>query len=51
LLHSYEIRTFALLEIIWIKFLLGMTSPLIDNWGCIGGFIGDMGMQSLIGAK
>jgi hypothetical protein len=41
----------ALLETIGMNLLLGMTNPMIDNWGHIGGFIGGVGMSYLIGPK
>ena len=41
----------ALLETIGINLVLGMTNPVIDNWGHIGGFIGGVGMSWLIGPK
>lgn len=41
----------ALIETIGFNLLLGMTNPMIDNWGHIGGFIGGVGMAWLVGPK
>jgi hypothetical protein len=41
----------ALIETIGMNLLLGMTNPMIDNWGHIGGFVGGVGMSYLFGPK
>jgi uridine nucleosidase len=46
-----EIQKGALIETIGLNLLLGMTNPMIDNWGHIGGFVGGVGMAYLIGPK
>ncbi|KAL7540335.1 hypothetical protein ACHAXR_010028 [Thalassiosira sp. AJA248-18] len=49
--YSANMQKSALIETIGINLLLGMTNPMIDNWGHIGGFIGGVGMAYLIGPK
>ena len=49
--NTAESQKAALVETIGINLLLGMTNPMIDNWGHIGGFIGGVGMAYLIGPK
>ncbi|EJK50102.1 hypothetical protein THAOC_30966 [Thalassiosira oceanica] len=49
--HSGRAQKGALLETIGINLVLGMTNPVIDNWGHLGGFIGGVGMSWLIGPK
>ncbi|KAL7540317.1 hypothetical protein ACHAWF_006647 [Thalassiosira exigua] len=46
-----EFQKNALIETIGFNLLLGMTNPMIDNWGHVGGFIGGVGMAYLIGPK
>jgi membrane associated rhomboid family serine protease len=46
-----EMQKASILETIGMNLLLGMTNPMIDNWGHIGGFIGGVGMAYLIGPK
>ncbi|KAL3815401.1 hypothetical protein ACHAXA_011519 [Cyclostephanos tholiformis] len=46
-----EVQKGALIETIGLNLLLGMTNPMIDNWGHIGGFVGGVGMAYLIGPK
>ncbi len=41
----------VLMETIGINLLLGMTNPMGDNLGHIGGFVGGVGMAWLIGPK
>ena len=49
--YSGEMQKNSILETIGMNLLLGMTNPMIDNWGHIGGFIGGVGMAYLIGPK
>ncbi|KAL3801215.1 hypothetical protein HJC23_012615 [Cyclotella cryptica] len=49
--YAGQMQKSALLETIGMNLLLGMTNPMIDNWGHIGGFIGGVGMSYLIGPK
>lgn len=49
--RSAHMQKGALIETIGFNLLLGMTNPMIDNWGHIGGFIGGVGMAYLIGPK
>ena len=49
--HSAQMQQNALMETIGMNLLLGMTNPMIDNWGHIGGFIGGVGMSFLFGPK
>ena len=51
LLHNAEYQKNALIETIGLNILLGLTNPMIDNWGHLGGFIGGVGMSYLIGPK
>jgi len=46
-----EMQKSALIETIGFNLLLGMTNPMIDNWGHAGGFVGGVGMAYLIGPK
>lgn len=50
-LRNAEYQKNALLETIGLNILLGLTNPMIDNWGHLGGFIGGVGMSYLIGPK
>ena len=49
--YSAQVQQSALLETIGMNLLLGMTNPMIDNWGHIGGFVGGVGMSYLFGPK
>ncbi|KAK1743945.1 rhomboid family protein [Skeletonema marinoi] len=49
--YSGQMQKNSILETIGMNLLLGMTNPMIDNWGHIGGFIGGVGMAYLIGPK
>jgi len=49
--YAGHMQKSALIETIGFNLLLGMTNPMIDNWGHIGGFIGGVGMSWLIGPK
>ena len=49
--YSAQMQQSALLETIGMNLLLGMTNPMIDNWGHIGGFVGGVGMSYLFGPK
>lgn len=49
--HSAQMQQNALIETIGMNLLLGMTNPMIDNWGHIGGFVGGVGMSFLFGPK
>ena len=49
--YAGHMQKSALIETIGVNLLLGMTNPMIDNWGHIGGFIGGVGMAYLIGPK
>jgi membrane associated rhomboid family serine protease len=49
--YNAEYQKTALLETIGLNIILGMTNPMIDNWGHLGGFIGGVGMSYLIGPK
>jgi rhomboid protease GluP len=49
--YNAEYQKAALLETIGLNIILGMTNPMIDNWGHLGGFIGGVGMSYLIGPK
>ncbi|KAL3803963.1 hypothetical protein ACHAW5_001740 [Stephanodiscus triporus] len=46
-----EAQKGALIETIGLNLLLGMTNPMIDNWGHVGGFVGGVGMAYLVGPK
>mmetsp|Transcript_11300 Transcript_11300/g.22561 ORF Transcript_11300/g.22561 Transcript_11300/m.22561 type:complete len:553 (+) Transcript_11300:36-1694(+) len=48
---SGQMQKNSILETIGMNLLLGMTNPMIDNWGHIGGFIGGVGMAYLVGPK
>jgi len=49
--YSAQMQQNALIETIGMNLLLGMTNPMIDNWGHIGGFVGGVGMSYLFGPK
>lgn len=49
--YSGQMQKSSLLETMGMNLLLGLTNPMIDNWGHIGGFIGGVGMAYLIGPK
>ncbi len=49
--YTGQMQKDALIETIGFNLLLGMTNPMIDNWGHIGGFVGGVGMAYLIGPK
>jgi membrane associated rhomboid family serine protease len=49
--YTGQMQKDALVETIGFNLLLGMTNPMIDNWGHIGGFVGGVGMAYLIGPK
>lgn len=49
--YSGQRQKSALIETIGFNLLLGMTNPMIDNWGHIGGFIGGVGCAYLFGPK
>jgi len=49
--YSGQMQKSQILETIGMNLLLGMTNPMIDNWGHIGGFIGGVGMAYLIGPR
>ena len=49
--YSGQMQKNSILETIGMNVLLGMTNPMIDNWGHVGGFIGGVGMAYLIGPK
>lgn len=51
LLRNAEYQKNALIETIGLNMLLGLTNPMIDNWGHLGGFIGGVGISYLIGPK
>jgi membrane associated rhomboid family serine protease len=49
--YSAQMQQSALLETIGINVLLGLTNPMIDNWGHAGGFVGGAVMSYLFGPK
>jgi membrane associated rhomboid family serine protease len=49
--YSGQMQKNSILETMGMNLLLGLTNPMIDNWGHIGGFIGGVGMAYLIGPK
>jgi membrane associated rhomboid family serine protease len=49
--YSAQMQQSALLETIGMNVLLGLTNPMIDNWGHAGGFVGGVVMSYLFGPK
>jgi hypothetical protein len=49
--YATQMQKSALLETIGMNLVLGLTNPMIDNWGHIGGFVGGVAMSYLIGPK
>ena len=49
--YTGQMQKDALIETIGFNLLLGMTNPMIDNWGHIGGFVGGVGMAYMFGPK
>jgi hypothetical protein len=49
--YSAQMQQSALLETIGMNVLLGLTNPMIDNWGHAGGFVGGAVMSYLFGPK